>query len=31
LMDEQGLMPNGMPKNVSNMQEYQHVIGKKGE
>jgi glutathione S-transferase len=31
LMDEQGLMPNGMPKNMSNIQEYQTVIGKKEE
>jgi glutathione S-transferase len=31
LMDEQGLMPNGMPKNMSNIKEYQNVIGKKEE
>lgn len=26
LMDEQGLQPNGMPKGVNNMEEYQAMI-----
>jgi glutathione S-transferase len=26
LMNEQGLLPNGMPKGVSNMEEYQAKV-----
>ncbi|KAL2822631.1 glutathione S-transferase [Aspergillus granulosus] len=30
LMDEQGLMPNGMPKGVNNMKEYEEFIARQG-
>ncbi|KAL4999868.1 glutathione S-transferase [Aspergillus recurvatus] len=31
LMDEQGLMPNGMPKGVSNMKEYEELMANEAE
>jgi glutathione S-transferase len=31
LMDEQGLQPNGMPKGINNMEEYQELIKKHKE
>ncbi|KAL4886827.1 glutathione S-transferase [Aspergillus karnatakaensis] len=31
LMDEQGLMPNGMPKGVGNIKEYEELIAKGAE
>lgn len=31
LMNEQGLQPNGMPKGINNMEEYQELIKKHKE
>lgn len=31
LMDEQGLMPNGMPKGVNNMAEYEAKMKREGD
>lgn len=31
LMDEQGLQPNGMPKGVSNIREYEELIARNAE
>ncbi|CBF83091.1 hypothetical protein AN3255.2 [Aspergillus nidulans FGSC A4] len=31
LMDEQGLMPNGMPKGVSNMKEYEELMSRQAK
>jgi glutathione S-transferase len=30
LMDDQGLMPNGMPKGINNMKEYEEKVKRDG-